>query len=127
MFAAFLDHETVNAALQLQDAENNLMGDVAGEFLSTLAEVRATGLAMVAGSPVPGVRRSAPMFDHSMELVCVLTVTGQEGGYDHDAHGATAHALLETAHVLSTRLGMTARLIEAELVWTQSQVGTLQK
>lgn len=71
-----------------------------------LAEVRAHGLARALGNPLPGIDAlSAPVFDHTGNIVLVLTALGPTGHFDANWDGAIARALLAAAGRISHRLG----------------------
>lgn len=71
-----------------------------------LAEVRAHGMARALGNPLPGIDAlSVPVFDHTGNIVLVITALGPTGHFDAHWNGAIASALLTCAHRISERLG----------------------
>ncbi len=73
---------------------------------TTLAEVRAQGLARSDGTALPGVSAlAAPVLDHSGRIVLALTTIGPTAALDTHWHGALAGMLRRTAAAASARLG----------------------
>lgn len=73
---------------------------------SRLAEVRRHGLARAVGNPIPGINAfSAPVFDHTRNIVLAITALGPEGSFDPDWDGPIAEAMRQVASSVSGRLG----------------------
>ncbi len=71
-----------------------------------LAEVRSHGLARAVGNPIPGINAfSAPVFDHTHNIVLAITALGPVGTFSSDWRGPIAQAVKETAAAVSARLG----------------------
>ncbi len=75
-------------------------------FNAQLDEVRAHRLSRSVGEVVPGVNAmSAPVFDHTGELVLAITAIGPAGVFDTGWTGTIAQALADVADRVSQRLG----------------------
>jgi DNA-binding IclR family transcriptional regulator len=71
-----------------------------------IAEVRATGLARVDGTLIPGVSAAAvPVFDHNRQLVLAIASLGYRGVFDISPDGAICSALRRCAAEASRQLG----------------------
>lgn len=76
------------------------------QYEKTLTEARTHGLARTTGSLTPGINGfSAPVFDHTGNMVAALTSLGAMGDFNVDWDSAAAKAMRETAKALSGRLG----------------------
>ncbi len=76
------------------------------EFESELDEVRRHGLSRSQGEVVPGVSAlSAPVFDHTGQIVLAITAIGAAGLFDSHWDGPLASAVKACAQQLSQRLG----------------------
>ena len=70
------------------------------------AAVRQRGLARAQGNPVPGVNAfSAPVFDHTGEIVVALTALGSAAEFDVTWASLIAKDVKATAKAISARLG----------------------
>jgi len=75
-------------------------------FDREIAQVRADGIACIAGVALPGISAvSVPVFDARGQLVLSLTAIGPSATFDSTADGAVAARLKPAAVQLSTRLG----------------------
>ena len=73
---------------------------------SILGEVRARGLARIAGDQLPGVSAlAAPIFDHQGDLAGVMGALGRQESFDDDWDGGVAIAIRESASCVSSRMG----------------------
>jgi DNA-binding IclR family transcriptional regulator len=69
-------------------------------------EVRKHGMARVMGQLNPGVSAlSAPVFDHSAQIVAVISTLGPAGSVDTAWNGGLGRKLRQKADALSTMLG----------------------
>ena len=108
LFAAWLDE---TAARPLYDAERRSAGPRAlpawAQFAATtLAEVRAQGLARADGGVVAGVSAlAAPVLDHRGQIVLSLTAIGPSAALDTRWDGPLAGQLRQAAQAASARLG----------------------
>lgn len=108
LFAAWLDEA---AARPLYDAERRSAGPRAlptwAQFAATtLAEVRAQGLARADGGVVAGVSAlAAPVLDHRGQIVLALTAIGPSAALDTRWDGPLAGQLRQAAQAASARLG----------------------
>lgn len=108
LFAAWLDEAT---ARPLYDAERRSAGPRAlptwAQFAATtLAEVRAQGLARADGGVVAGVSAlAAPVLDHRGQIVLSLTAIGPSAALDTRWDGPLAGQLRQAAQAASARLG----------------------
>lgn len=76
------------------------------QFEKILTEARTHGLARTTGSLTPGINGfSAPVFDHSGNMVAAITALGTMGDFNIDWDSTTAKAMRESAEALSGRLG----------------------
>ena len=72
----------------------------------TLTEIREHGIARATGSLTPGINGfSAPVYDHSGNMVAAITSLGAIGEFDVEWDSPTAKAMREAAAALSHRLG----------------------
>jgi len=100
LFAAFLPHASVSAALGAE------ADTIDAAFERELAAVRTDGLARVVDAAVPGVSAlAAPVFDASGALVLSLTAIGPTAVLDTAAGGSAAVLLQQAAAGLSALLG----------------------
>jgi DNA-binding IclR family transcriptional regulator len=108
LFAAWLDAATVRP---LYDAERRSAGardlPTWTQFAATtLAEVRAQGLARADGGVVAGVSAlAAPVLDHRGQIVLALTAIGPSAALDTRWDGALAGLLRQAGAAASARLG----------------------
>nr|MDH4390693.1 IclR family transcriptional regulator [Aquabacterium sp.] len=108
LFAAYLDDA---AAQPLYDAECRSAGPSSlptwAQFAATtLAEVRAQGLARADGGVVPGVSAlAAPVLDHRGQIMLALTAIGPSAALDTRWDGPLASQLRQAAQAASARLG----------------------
>ncbi|GAA5234291.1 IclR family transcriptional regulator [Verticiella sediminum] len=71
-----------------------------------LAEVREHGLARALGNPLPGIDAlSAPVFDHTGNIVAAITCLGPTGLFDAAWDGSIASAMRASARAVSANLG----------------------
>lgn len=76
------------------------------DFETQLFEVRHHGLSRSEGEVVPGVNAlSAPVFDHSGQIVLAITAIGAAGIFDSNWDGPVALAVKACARQVSQRLG----------------------
>ena len=109
VFAAHVTPAQINAALvatspdaKQRTAAKRLLQSLAPEF----AAVRERGLARAQGNPVPGVNAfSAPVFDHTGEVVLALTALGSAAEFDATWASPIAKDVKTTARAISERLG----------------------
>jgi DNA-binding IclR family transcriptional regulator len=111
IFAAYLPAKVVENMIKAEPDRIGGKSAVAAkqswkEIESTLAEVRERGLARVTGTPIPGINAfSAPVFDHTCNIVLAITAMGPSGTFDTDWDSPIAKTVLETAERISERLG----------------------
>ncbi len=73
---------------------------------TTLSDVRTRGIARAVGSPIPGINAfSAPVFDHTRNVVLAMTLLGPQNTFDAGWRSPIAQTLLESAAAVSSRLG----------------------
>jgi DNA-binding IclR family transcriptional regulator len=110
LFAAYMPAEMVKNAVQMQGVSASELSSQMERLTRVGKIVRREGLARIVGSPVPGlVSLSAPVFNHSLTLVCALTLTGRTGDYDDGLQGDAATTLRRKVQLLSERLGMRSK------------------
>lgn len=77
---------------------------------SILGEVRARGLARIAGDQLPGVSAlAAPLFDHQGDVAGVIGALGRQETFETDWDGRIAVAIGETAADVSARMGFVTK------------------
>jgi DNA-binding IclR family transcriptional regulator len=113
VFAAFLapkiTEALINVELERTAAAAHGKRPSWKQVEALLSEVRQHGLARAVGHPIPGINAfSAPVFDHTRNIVLGITVLGPAGTFDAAWNGPIAHALRETAGSVSARLGYRA-------------------
>ncbi len=72
----------------------------------SLNEIREQGIARATGSLTPGINGfSAPVFDHSGQMVAAITSLGSVGEFNVEWDSAVAKSMRSAAAALSERLG----------------------
>jgi DNA-binding IclR family transcriptional regulator len=116
LFCAFMPRATVEPLLRAEIATNK---ERRGERRKSsmvdadrlLAEVRARGMARIAGDITPGINAiGAPVFDHRGYPVTVISAIGPAGRFDLSWTGMVATALRRRTDELSRRLGFAGPL-----------------
>lgn len=76
------------------------------ELDALLDEIRSHGISRASGSLTPGINGfSAPVFDHTGNMVASITSLGPIGNFDNEWDGPLARSIKDAASVLSKRLG----------------------
>jgi len=76
------------------------------ELDALLEEIRAHGISRASGSLTPGINGfSAPVFDHTGNMVASITSLGPVGNFDNEWDSPLAQSIKEAAAALSKRLG----------------------
>lgn len=71
-----------------------------------IEEIRLHGISRASGSLTPGINGfSAPVFDHTGNMVAAITSLGSFGHFDTEWNSPLAFAIKEAAQALSARLG----------------------
>lgn len=97
-----LDEELREAA----ESSKVAVTTVRRQLEKTLTEIRAQGLSRATGSLTPGINGfSAPVFDHTGNMVAAITALGSMGEFDAEWDGELAKTLRSAALALSHRLG----------------------
>jgi DNA-binding IclR family transcriptional regulator len=97
-----LDEELREAA----DSSNTAITTVRRQLEKTLTEIREQGISRATGSLTPGINGfSAPVFDHTGNMVAAITALGSMGEFDAEWDGELAKAMRSAALALSHRLG----------------------
>ncbi|BBU29791.1 transcriptional regulator [Burkholderia sp. THE68] len=110
-FAAYLPPMTVDALVAIERAGALQIGAqrrdyTRGQIDAMLAEVREHGIARAIDEPVAGISAmSAPVFDHSRNIVLAITAIGPSGSFDGAWSGDIARALRDCAGRVSKMLG----------------------
>ncbi len=79
---------------------------VARELETLLEDIRRHGISRASGSLTPGINGfSAPVFDHSGNMVASITSLGPVGHFDTDWDSPLAESIKQAAAALSRRLG----------------------
>jgi len=113
VFAAFLPpkltESMIEAEFERTAAANHAKRLSSKQIEAALAEVRSHGLARAVGNPIPGINAfSAPVFDHTRNIVLAITALGPVGTFSADWRGPIAQAVKKTAATVSARLGYRA-------------------
>jgi len=120
IFCAWLPQVTINRAIHRQES---LLPTEVRELLrqpermeKTLATIRRDGLAHLEGQMSSNVHGlSAPVFDGSGHLACVISLLGGVGQIDPNPKGVIARALTGAAVGLSTELGWHTQFAPGDL------------
>lgn len=76
------------------------------ELTPMIDEIRLHGISRASGSLTPGINGfSAPVFDHTGQMVAAVTSLGSFGHFDTEWNSPLALAIKEAAQALSHRLG----------------------
>lgn len=101
VFAAFLPRHLTEEKLAEELREHNR-----AEVDKTLAEVRSRGMAIARGNQLASINAaSAPVFDHTQNIVAALTILGPERRFKLSANSTEVQALRAAAREVSQRLG----------------------
>lgn len=97
-----LDQEIRAAA----EASNRTSTAVTRDLDLLLDEVRKQGISRASGNMTPGINGfSAPVFDHSGNMVAAITSLGPIGNFDTEWDSPLAQSIKDAAATLSKRLG----------------------
>ena len=109
VFAAYVSPAAIAAALvaTFSVGKHRRNASIAIAALAPeFALVRQRGLARAQGNPVPGVNAfSAPVFDHTGEIVLALTALGSAAEFNATWTSPIAKEVKATARAISERLG----------------------
>lgn len=111
VFLAYLPEKVAQHHLARERNDPAVTAQEAGkrtrsELAAIVAEVRAHGLARAVGEPIPGINAlSAPVFDHTGNIVMAVTSLGPSGSFDPDWNGALAGLVSACAQGISRKLG----------------------
>jgi DNA-binding IclR family transcriptional regulator len=109
VFAAHLPKSQIEAVLNATYADPKQRSAAKKAFTdieATLAQVKKRGLARAEGFPLPGINAfSAPVFDHTAQVVLALTIMGSSAEFDSSWNGKFANACSYSAGRISQRLG----------------------
>lgn len=111
VFAAFLPPKVTEGLIraELELADGGTKRPSWKQIEQLLGEVRQRGLARAVGNPIPGINAfSAPVFDHTRNIVLAITLLGPVGTFDANWNSPIARDLRETAARVSGRLGYKA-------------------
>ena len=113
VFAAYLPPKLTESLIRAEHERSatQLHGQRAQskEFDATLAAIRGRGLARATGNPIPGINAfSAPVFDHTRNLVAVITLLGPAGAFDASWQSRLARELVAACNLVSLQLGFIA-------------------
>ncbi|WP_108259499.1 IclR family transcriptional regulator [Mangrovicoccus ximenensis] len=107
VFAAFLPERIVKDAIAREKRDHGGRVGVA-RFITRreIDQIREQGYATVEQPPVPGISAySAPVFDHSGEMVMAVTIIGQDHYLEGGATATFLPALAAATRDLSVKLG----------------------
>jgi DNA-binding IclR family transcriptional regulator len=119
LYSAFLPKQTVEPLIQAEVRANNKRAGGSGRMIRSMAEadklladVRARGLARIAGDITPGINAmAAPVFDNRGHPAAVITAVGPAGSFDYGWSGDVANALRKHTGNLSRKLGFTSSTV----------------
>jgi DNA-binding IclR family transcriptional regulator len=120
LFAAYLPDRIVKPLVEAEltaGAQNRAIGVPSTLRALSVAKERvlATGCSTTSGSPVPGINAiSVPIFDHTRQLKCALTLIGPETHVDIDPQGSLTRRVRDFARAVSAKLGYTEQTIEID-------------
>jgi DNA-binding IclR family transcriptional regulator len=101
VFAAFLPRHLIEEKLGEEMRERNR-----DEINELLAEVRDRGLSIVRGNQLASINAvSAPVFDHTTNIVAALTILGPERRFNVNPDSVEVDMLKSAARQVSERLG----------------------
>lgn len=102
VFAAFLPRHLTEEKLGEEMRDHNRE-----DVEKLLADVRGRGMSMVRGNQLASINAiSAPVFDHTMNIVAALTLLGPERRFDVSWDSVEVEVLRSTAREVSERLGL---------------------
>ncbi len=107
-YAAFARSPQVRDAVERERRRSAVGGGAMSKATleSVLGEVRARGLARIAGDQLPGISAlAAPVFDHQGDVAGVIGALGRQESFEIDWDGGIAAAIRETASGMSSRMG----------------------
>lgn len=110
-FAAFSRSPYVKKLLdeelkQLAASGGTAVTTLRRQLEKTLTDIRSRGISRATGSLTPGINGfSAPIFDHSGQMVAAITSLGSIGEFDAEWESPVAKAMIAAAKELSHRLG----------------------
>lgn len=91
---------------QIADSSKTAVTTVRRQLEKNLTEIREHGVSRATGSLTPGINGfSAPVFDHTGQMVAAITSLGSVGDFDVEWDSPVAQAMLEATRELSNRLG----------------------
>lgn len=110
-FNAFYNPSATQPALaaelaQIAGKDKALLAALEREQSSFVEAARKDGIARAGGSHTPGINGlSAPVFDHSGQMVAAITAVGTAGQFEATAKSAEAAKVIAASAKLSTLLG----------------------
>lgn len=91
---------------EMAETSNTAVTTLRRQLEKTLTEIREHGISRATGSLTPGINGfSAPVFDHSGQMVAAITALGSVGDFDVEWNSPVATAMRAAAGRLSQRLG----------------------
>ena len=101
VFAAFLPRHLTEEKLGEEMRDHNR-----DDVEKLLADVLSRGMSMVRGNQLASINAiSAPVFDHTMNIVAALTILGPERRFEVNLDSVEVEVLRSTARQVSGRLG----------------------
>ena len=110
-FSAFFNPAIIQTALateldHLAGKDHALRKQLELEQKGLIKEAQGHGIARAGGSHTPGINGlSAPVFDHTGQMVAAITAVGTAGQFDADWHSTEALRVKAAANRLSELLG----------------------
>lgn len=91
---------------EMAESSKTAITTVRRQLEKNLTEIRERGIARATGSLTPGINGfSAPVYDHTGNMVAAITSLGAIGEFDVEWDSSTAKAMIAAAKALSLRLG----------------------
>ncbi len=110
-FSAFFNPVVIQTALAteldlLAGKDKALRKQLESEQQTLVKDAKYQGIARAGGSHTPGINGlSAPVFDHTGQMVAAITAVGTSGQFEADCHSTEAVKVKEAANRLSELLG----------------------
>jgi len=110
-FSAFYNPIVIQTALAtelnlLAGKDKALIKKLESEQQALIEDAQRQGIARAGGSHTPGINGlSAPVFDHTGQMIAAITAVGTAGQFDADCHSTEALKVKSAARRLSELLG----------------------
>lgn len=106
VFTAHMPDRVVKEAIAREKREGGRVGVARFISKNEIEQIREAGYSTIYDPPVPGITAfAAPILDYADQLVCVITIIGEDHHIKHRIDGELVPALLESSRKLSADLG----------------------